>query len=89
MKRILYATDGSCGALAAGKHLSHLPHRRDVHVHIITILPVRDPTAAAEAILETAAESLGNFPGHVTTAVTRGETTGEIATTAQPSGVLW
>lgn len=78
MKRILYATDRSCGALAAGRYLSHLPHRHDVRVHIITVLPKRAATSG-DAILEEATQSLGNFPGHVTTAATRGEAPDEVA----------
>jgi nucleotide-binding universal stress UspA family protein len=79
--RILYATDGSEGADCAGKFLNALPHRRDVHVHIVTVLQSSEPNAAtdrAAKILAGARETLGGFPGHVTSATTWGHSTSEI-----------
>jgi len=78
MKRILFGTDGSAGALAAARHLSHLPHHRDVHVHIVAALAVHDAASIAEAALKETEEALGSFPGHVTSAMSRADSTGEI-----------
>jgi len=78
MKRILFGTDGSASALAAARHLSHLAHDRQVHVHIVTVLAVHTPENVAETLLNQAREALGNFPGHITSAMSRAESTGEI-----------
>ena len=75
--RILYATDGSKGALSAARFLASLPHRRDAHVHIVTVLPL-DDDRDADALLVSAQAALGCFPGHVTTAIARGSSTSEI-----------
>jgi len=82
MFRILYATDGSEGALHAGYFLGGLSHRRDAHVHIVMVLDRDDPDereGASKDILEAARVALGDFPGHVTTATARaGGSTSEI-----------
>ncbi|MES2461523.1 MAG: universal stress protein [Armatimonadota bacterium] len=83
--RILYATDGSEGALCAGRFLAGLPHRRDIHVHIMTALAHKSSLTDAareikkgDAILAAARNILGGFPGHITTATARADSTGEI-----------
>jgi nucleotide-binding universal stress UspA family protein len=78
--RILYATDGSEGALAGAQFLAGLPHHRNVHVHIVTARDSDDPNDGG-AILVAAEEVLGKFPGHVTTATTRADSTSEIVET--------
>jgi nucleotide-binding universal stress UspA family protein len=79
--RILYATDGSEGALAAARLLGGLQHRRDTHVHILAVLGHDDP-ADGGVIFDAARAALAHFPGHVTTALTRAHGTpgtGEVA----------
>jgi nucleotide-binding universal stress UspA family protein len=68
--RILYATDGSEGGLSPARFLASLPHHRDVHVHIITVLEA-DAQDDGSAGLAAAEAALGEFPGHVTTATAR------------------
>jgi nucleotide-binding universal stress UspA family protein len=75
--RILYATDGSEGGLSPAHFFSCLPHHRDVHVHIVTVLDPDDPDDGA-ALLAAAQAALGTFPGHVTTATGRGASTSEV-----------
>jgi nucleotide-binding universal stress UspA family protein len=91
---ILYATDGSQGALCAGRLLAGLPHRRDVHVHIVTVLAKLDSihdaardTAEGTDILAAARRALGGFPGHVTTSMTRADSTSETVETILFSAV--
>jgi nucleotide-binding universal stress UspA family protein len=70
--RILYATDGSDGALEAGRFLVSLPFKQTDHIHIVTF--ANDETDRAEAqgrrYIEAARNALGPFPGQITTAVT-------------------
>jgi nucleotide-binding universal stress UspA family protein len=75
--RILYATDGSEGGLGPARFLANLPHHRDSHVHIVTILDSED-RGDGGAALSAAQAALGEFPGHVTTATGRGDSTSEI-----------
>ena len=75
--RILYATDGSEGGLGPARFLANLPHHRDTHVHIVTILDNEDRGSGGD-ILSAAQAALGDFPGHVTTATGRGDSTSEI-----------
>jgi nucleotide-binding universal stress UspA family protein len=81
--RILYATDGSEGSLAAGRFMTGLPFDANTHVHIITVL-AEDSRESGSIALEAARRSLGEFPGRVTTATGRGENTSEIVET-----LLW
>jgi nucleotide-binding universal stress UspA family protein len=75
--RILYATDGSEGALAAARFLAELPHQRDVHIHIVTARDFDDTDDGGEALVAAHA-ALETFPGHVTTATARADSTSDI-----------
>ncbi|MES2460596.1 MAG: universal stress protein [Armatimonadota bacterium] len=75
--RILYAADGSEGGLGPARFLAGLPHHRDIHVHIVTVLDTED-RGDGSAILSAAKAALGEFPGHVTTATGRGNSTSEV-----------
>lgn len=75
--RILYATDGSEGGLAPARFLAGLPHRREIHVHILTVLD-SDDDQDGSAVLESAKAALESFPGHVTTATATGDSTSEV-----------
>lgn len=80
--KILYATDGSEGALDAARFLDAAAHRDDMHVHILTIPASnqRDDEKAAEKILLNASQTLRAFPGRVTSEVGRpGNTNSQIA----------
>jgi len=87
MRRILYATDGSLSATAAGEFLAGLPHSHDVHVHIVTALdPDYDEDEGeggtdgyeGNAVLTEAQATLQEFPGHVTTARVWAASTSEV-----------
>jgi len=94
MLRILYATDGSLGAIAAGEFLSGLPHSHDVHVHIVTVLEANEEEdsggdgSQADTILTGARAALGEFPGHTTTAILWGASTSEVVQAIMNSAVL-
>jgi nucleotide-binding universal stress UspA family protein len=81
--RILYATDGSEGALAAGRFLAGLPSTQHAYVHIVTAVRESD-TERGNHYLEAAKEALGEFPGQVTTAVMQADSTSQIVET-----LLW
>jgi len=86
--KILYATDGSEGALCAGRFLARLPRQSDAYVHIVTVLPTgvlegdvaeEEADTDGEEILSAARAAVGGFPGHITAAATRaGNSTGAI-----------
>lgn len=76
--KILYATDGSEGALAAGKLLGTLQHGKDVHVHVLLVRDPDDEDFDAAPVFAGARQALGQFPAHVTTAEAPGAGTGGI-----------
>lgn len=78
MIRILFATDGSRGSLAAARFLSSLGHHRDVHVHIL-IAPDNDQQDEGSAVVQATQAALGDFAGHVTRAMFHADRTSEIA----------
>jgi nucleotide-binding universal stress UspA family protein len=69
--RILYATDGSEGGLAAGRFLAGLTQSPDTEVHIVTIAEIDDPDNYSASALDGAVAALGDFPGSRTTNVVR------------------
>ncbi len=83
--RILYATDGSAGAQAAGCFLAALPFTADTHLHIITATNPKassdsyDSPAFATTILTAMRATLSSFPGGVTTATVTGGSTHTIS----------
>jgi len=86
VNRILYATDGSSGAIAVGEFLAGLPHAGETHIHILTAVDPfdADDTDGEEeggGALDAARASLGRFPGHITTATVYAASNGEIAET--------
>ncbi|MDX1933596.1 MAG: universal stress protein [Capsulimonadales bacterium] len=78
--RVLLATDGSERALTAARFLSGFPHRREVYVHILTVADSERPSEASAA-LTAAKAALGEFAGHITTAVGRGDSASGIVGT--------
>lgn len=75
--RILFATDGSSGSIAAARFLSRLGHHRDVHIHLLTARDTGDTNDGTE-ILDSTQRALGTFPGHVTRALFHADSTSEI-----------
>lgn len=81
--KILLATDGSERALASARFLSSFPHDSSVHTHILTVLDTEDPSDGLDILSPTKA-ALGDFAGHITTAVARGNSTSDIV-----EAILW
>jgi len=74
--KILLSTDGSTGALDAARFLAGLVHRRDIHLHIFTVLKEDSNEGdlrenEQEFSFASTRQALGDFPGHVTTGCTR------------------
>lgn len=78
--KILYATDGSEGALAPARFLASLPPDVNAHVSILTVVgpDQYDKGEDGEAALAAAKAALGNFTGHLTTSAVEGGSTGAI-----------
>lgn len=81
--KILYATDGSEGALTAGRLLERLPFGAEASIHIITVVD-EDKKQSGVQHLETAREALGAFSGRITTAVAHARSTSVIV-----EALLW
>jgi nucleotide-binding universal stress UspA family protein len=83
---ILYATDGSEGALAAGRFLAGLPFGSNDYIHIVTVVDRdrKESLAKGERQLAAAQEALNGFPGRITTATETADSTSEVAET-----LLW
>lgn len=69
--RILYATDGSAGALAAADFLRGLSFRADASIHVVTVSDAPD----REAVLGAARERLAGLSASVTTEALSGNST--------------
>jgi nucleotide-binding universal stress UspA family protein len=76
--KILYATDGSEGALTAGRLLGALPHLKDAYVHVFTVRDPDDEVFDAAPVIAGARQALGAFPAHVTTSEAPGVGTGGV-----------
>lgn len=80
--KILFATDGSEGALDAARFLAALEHRDDTYVHIFTIpaSSLDEDREKAEENLAHARETLGAFPACMSTEIgPSADTNSEIA----------
>jgi nucleotide-binding universal stress UspA family protein len=82
--RILYATDGSPGALAAAQFLASLPLDTSCRLTILTVVP-GEGKAERQAILTTARAALSQSSASLETEVRRGHPEQEILRAAEAS----
>lgn len=73
MLKILYATDGSAGALNAARFLSSLPHQENVRLHLLTICPPAESdnpkNNEGRDTLDTTQSMLSTFMGNITRSI--------------------
>jgi len=74
---ILYATDGSEGALGGARFLAALPLDLDSRIRLLTVVPSDGP-AAGEAAFEAARTALGGPADRTTLDLRLGDTSGEV-----------
>jgi nucleotide-binding universal stress UspA family protein len=75
---ILYATDGSEGALAAAHFLARLPLGDNCQIHLLTVIEVDGGEAEANDILARTREALGETRARVQVRVRQGDPTQQI-----------
>ena len=75
---ILYATDGSEGALAAAHFLARLPLAADCQIHLLTVIEVDGGEAEANDIVARTREALGETRARVSTRLRRGDAAQQI-----------
>jgi nucleotide-binding universal stress UspA family protein len=78
--RILYATDGSEGALAAARFLTKLPFSSTDYIHILAV-ELENRSENAHRALTVTEKALEGFPGRVTAAPASGSSTSEVVQT--------
>jgi len=83
MPRILYATDGSEGAVAGGSFLNGLPLGADSEIRLLCVLPPAGREGDAEAALTAAQAALGDTAAGVSRTIRRGNTAAEILAAAE------
>lgn len=76
--RILFATDGSEGSLAAARFLTRLGHHPNAYLHMV-IAPDGDQVDDGAFALRRTQEAAGDFAGNFTRAAFRADSTSEIA----------